>query len=61
MHGPASSPDTDGFIARHGLWSDGVHPNAAPSGACDLTESGLDYGQKYRNLPYVGVIEDVTA
>ncbi len=22
MHGPASSPDTHGFIARHGLWSD---------------------------------------
>lgn len=37
-------------LPAQGLRADGVHPNAAPTGACDFTESGLRYGQNQRNL-----------
>lgn len=33
-----------------GLWSDGVHPDAASSGACDFSAAGLEHGQNTRNL-----------
>lgn len=37
-------------LPGHGLGSDGVHPNTAPGGACDLSAAGLAYGYNVRNL-----------
>jgi lysophospholipase L1-like esterase len=37
-------------LPGHGLGSDGVHPNTASSGACDLRAAGLAYGYNGRNL-----------
>lgn len=37
-------------LPDHGLAPDGVHPNAFPGGACDLTGEGLQYGYNVRNL-----------
>ena len=37
-------------LPLHGLGPDGVHPNTALSGPCDLTSAGLQYGFNVRNL-----------
>jgi hypothetical protein len=37
-------------LSDHGLGPDGIHLNAAPTGACDFTASGLQYGHNVRNL-----------
>ncbi len=37
-------------LPLHGLGPDGVHPAAALSGPCDLTNVGLQYGYNVRNL-----------
>jgi peptidoglycan/LPS O-acetylase OafA/YrhL len=37
-------------LPEDGLGSDGIHPTAAPEGACALTSSGLGYGYNWRNL-----------
>ena len=37
-------------LPSHGLSADGVHPDVAPTGACDLTDAGLQYGYNVRNL-----------
>lgn len=34
----------------HGLGPDHQHPAASPTGACDLTDTGLHYGYNVRNL-----------
>src|SRR5262249_6409232 len=34
----------------HGLGPDHLHPAASPTGACDLTDAGLQYGYNVRNL-----------
>lgn len=37
-------------LPDHGLARDGVHPRAAPAGACVLTPDGLQYAANVRNL-----------
>ncbi len=37
-------------LARHGLASDGVHPQTSTLGACNLTPAGLTMGGNVRNL-----------
>jgi hypothetical protein len=44
---------------NHGLWPDGVHPNAHPLGACIFTEEGLQYGQNVRNLISLDALDRV--
>ncbi|OIP40743.1 MAG: hypothetical protein AUK47_07635 [Deltaproteobacteria bacterium CG2_30_63_29] len=36
-------------LPSHGLGSDHLHPNVGPGGGCDLSASGLQYGQNTRN------------
>lgn len=40
-----------------GLKSDGVHPNAASTGACDFSPNGLEHGQNMRNLTTLQVLD----
>lgn len=37
-------------LPSRGLGSDGIHPTVAPTGACDLSDAGLQYGYNVRNL-----------
>lgn len=37
-------------LPSRGISSDGLHPTVSPSGACDLTDAGLQYGFNVRNL-----------
>jgi hypothetical protein len=37
-------------LPNRGISSDGLHPTVSPSGACDLSASGLQYGFNVRNL-----------
>jgi hypothetical protein len=37
-------------LPSRGISSDGLHPTVSPSGACDLTSAGLQYGYNVRNL-----------
>lgn len=44
-------------LTGRGISSDGIHPNVAPGGACDLTSAGLAYGYNVRNLITVEALE----
>jgi hypothetical protein len=44
-------------IPGHGLGADNVHPNQAPTGACDFTASGLGYGYDVRNLVTIEALD----
>lgn len=44
-------------IPGHGLGPDGVHPNQAPTGACDFTPTGLRYGYDVRNLVTIEALD----
>jgi peptidoglycan/LPS O-acetylase OafA/YrhL len=37
-------------LPNRGISSDKLHPSTAPSGGCDLTAAGLEYGYNLRNL-----------
>jgi hypothetical protein len=37
-------------LPSRGISDDGLHPTVSPSGACDLTSDGLQYGFNVRNL-----------
>ena len=37
-------------LPNRGISQDGIHPSVAPSGACRLTSTGLQYGYNVRNL-----------
>jgi hypothetical protein len=40
-----------------GLSSDGVHPNVAPTGSCDFSQAGLQYGYNVRNLTAIQMLD----
>jgi len=46
-------------LPGHGLGSDDVHPNLAPSGACDLSATGLGHGYNVRNLVTLEALDRV--
>ena len=46
-------------LPRHGISSDGTHPNAAPGGACDFSRAGLAYGYNARNKLAIEAIDRV--
>lgn len=37
-------------LPSHGLGGDKLHPNSSPSGSCNFTAAGLQYGYNVRNL-----------
>ncbi len=37
-------------LPNEGISGDGIHPSVSPSGACQLTAAGLQYGYNVRNL-----------
>lgn len=48
-------------LPEHGLSDDGIHLEAFASGACDLTELGLEYGYNMRNLVALQALDRLVA
>jgi GDSL-like lipase/acylhydrolase family protein len=48
-------------LPGHGIGGDGVHLDASPRGACDLTSDGLAYGYDLRNLLSLETLDRVRA
>ena len=44
-------------LPNRGISSDGLHPTVSPSGACDLSDSALQYGFNVRNLITVEALD----
>ena len=44
-------------LPGHGLGPDDIHPNTAPSGACDFSAAGLGYGYDVRNLVTIEALD----
>lgn len=44
-------------LPGHGLGPDNVHPNQAPTGACDFSAAGLGYGYDVRNLVTIEALD----